>query len=75
MQPGNKKISMSILKKYQPESVEDMQSVFKEIFGLMFENMFKGEMNYHLGFFEILFRNFCDPSYIVVGKNKSRCSK
>lgn len=50
MQPGNKKISMSILKKYQPESVEDMQSVFKEIFGLMFENMFKGEMNYYLGY-------------------------
>lgn len=41
---------MSILKKYQPESVKDMQSVFKEIFGLMFENMFKGEMNYHLGY-------------------------
>ena len=37
---------MSILKEYQPEPVEDMQSVFKEIFG----HMFKGEMNYHLGY-------------------------
>ena len=42
--------AMQILKNYKPESVEDMQSALKEIFGPMFENMLKGEQNYHLGY-------------------------
>ena len=48
--PAAEDIAMKILQEYKPESVEDMQSALKEIFGPMFENMLKGELNYHLGY-------------------------
>ena len=48
--PAAEDIAMKILQEYKPESVEDMQSALKEIFGPMFENMIKGELNYHLGY-------------------------
>ena len=48
--PAAEKIAQAILEEYDPESVEDMQSALKEIFGPMFESMLKGEMNNHLGY-------------------------
>lgn len=48
--PAAEDIAMQILKNYKPESGEDIQSALKEIFGPMFENMLKGELNYHLGY-------------------------
>lgn len=39
-----------IIEEYQPKSVEDMQNALKDIFGPMFENMLKGELNHHLGY-------------------------
>jgi hypothetical protein len=39
-----------IIEEYQPKSIEDMQNALKDIFGLMFESMLKGEMNHHLGY-------------------------
>lgn len=43
-------IAQKILETYQPQSVEEMQAALKEIFGPMFENLLKGEMNNHLGY-------------------------
>lgn len=34
-------LAKQILKKYQPETVEDMQNALKDIFGPMFESMLK----------------------------------
>jgi len=48
--PAAEKIAQAILEAYEPGSVEDMQSALKEVFGPMFENMLKGELNAHLGY-------------------------
>ena len=48
--PAAEKIAQAILEAYEPGSVEDMQSALKEVFGPMFENMLKGELNTHLGY-------------------------
>ncbi|HAQ5925540.1 TPA: IS256 family transposase [Enterococcus faecium] len=39
-----------MLNTYQPESVEDMQDVLKDVFGPLFEKMLQGELNNHLGY-------------------------
>jgi transposase, mutator family len=46
----NQRLAQAIVDQYQPKSVEDMQDALKDIFGLMFEAMLKGEMNSHLGY-------------------------
>ena len=48
--PSAAKIAQAILDEYDVNSVEDMQSALKDIFGPMFEAMLKGEMNNHLGY-------------------------
>lgn len=48
--PAAEKIAGTILNEYHPETVADMQSALKEIFGPMFESMLKGEMDSHLGY-------------------------
>ena len=48
--PIAEEIANQILREYNPESVEDMQSALKEIFGPMFEGLLKGELNNHLGY-------------------------
>lgn len=48
--PAAAEIAQKILTEYQPETVADMQDALKEIFGPMFENMLKGELNNHLGY-------------------------
>lgn len=48
--PAAAEIAQAILVEYQPETVADMQSALKKIFGPMFENMLKGELNNHLGY-------------------------
>ena len=52
IQRNPKAVSLAnqIIEKYQPKSVEDMQNALKDIFGPMFENMLKGELNHHLGY-------------------------
>ena len=44
------KIARQIIAEYQPQTVEEMQSALKEIFGPMFETMLQGEMDNHLGY-------------------------
>ena len=48
--PAAAKIAQAILEEYDVNSVEDMQSALKDVFGPMFEAMLKGEMNHHLGY-------------------------
>ncbi|MDV4699906.1 IS256 family transposase [Enterococcus faecium] len=48
--PDAEKLAESILNAYQPESVEDMQDVLKDVFGPLFEKMLQGELNNHLGY-------------------------
>lgn len=48
--PKSVDLANQILEKYKPESVEDMQSALKDVFGPMFEAMLKGEMDHHLGY-------------------------
>ena len=48
--PAAAKIAQAILEEYDVNSVEDMQSALKDVFGPMFEAMLKGEMNNHLGY-------------------------
>lgn len=52
IQRNPKAVSLAnqIIEEYQPKSVEDMQNALKDIFGPMFENMLKGELNHHLGY-------------------------
>ncbi|MBR9930335.1 hypothetical protein KE480_14780 [Enterococcus sp. 079] len=52
--PDAEKLAESILNTYQPESVEDMQDVLKDVFGPLFEKMLQGELNNHLGMTPIL---------------------
>lgn len=40
----------AIIEEYQPETAADIQNAPKDIFGPMFEDMFKGEMTAHLGY-------------------------
>ncbi|WP_428912696.1 hypothetical protein [Niallia sp. Krafla_26] len=44
-----KEFATRIIEQYQPESIQDMQNVLKDIFDPMFEVMLKEEMNHHLG--------------------------
>lgn len=46
----NNDIINEILKRYQPQSVDEMQNALKDIFGSMFETMLQGEMSSHLGY-------------------------
>ena len=48
--PAAVKIANEILKEYDCDSVADMQSALKEIFGPLFEGMLQGEMDNHLGY-------------------------
>lgn len=48
--PAAEKIAQAILQEYDVTSVQDMQDALKDIFGPMFENMLKGELEYHLGY-------------------------
>lgn len=48
--PKSVDLANQIIEQYKPESVEDMQSALKDVFGPMFEAMLKGEMNHHLGY-------------------------
>lgn len=48
--PDAEKLAESILNTYQPESVEDMQDVLKDVFGPLFEKMLQGELNNNLGY-------------------------
>ena len=48
--PDAEKLAESILNTYQPEPVEDMQDVLKDVFGPLFEKMLQGELNNHLGY-------------------------
>jgi putative transposase len=48
--PEKVKLAQTILEKYQPKSVDDMQEALKDIFGPMFEAMLQGEMTGHLGY-------------------------
>lgn len=48
--PEAVKLAESIMKSYNPESVEDMQEALKDVFGPLFESMLQGEMNNHLGY-------------------------
>ena len=43
-------LAEEIVKKYNPENVEDVDEALKEIFGPIFEAMLQGEMNHHLGY-------------------------
>lgn len=52
--PDAEKLAESILNTYQPESVEDMQDVLKDVFGPLFEKRIQGELNNHLGMTPIL---------------------
>ena len=47
--PGEN-LAKQIIEQYHPKSVADMQNAMKDIFGPMFETMFQGEMNSHLGY-------------------------
>ena len=48
--PDAENLTESILNTYQPESVEDMQDVLKDVFGPLFEKRIQGELNNHLGY-------------------------
>lgn len=48
--PAAEAVAQAIIDNYQPESVEDMQSAIKDIFGPMIESMLQGEMSAHLGY-------------------------
>lgn len=48
--PDAENLAESILNTYQPESVEDMQDVLKDVFGPLFEKRIQGELNNHLGY-------------------------
>ena len=47
--PGEN-LAKQMIEQYHPKSVADMQNAMKDIFGPMFETMFQGEMNSHLGY-------------------------
>ena len=42
-------LAQAIIDTYKPKSVEDKKEKSKDIFGPMFEEMLKGEMDTHLG--------------------------
>ena len=48
--PKSVELANRIIAEYAPESVEDMESALKDVFGPMFEAMLQGEMNNHLGY-------------------------
>ncbi|GGD02916.1 transposase [Enterococcus wangshanyuanii] len=48
--PDAVKVAESLLKAYQPNSVEDMQEALKEVFDPLFEKMLEGELTNHLGY-------------------------
>ena len=47
--PG-RRIAQAIIAEYKPQSVAEMQSALKEVFGPMFEAMLNGEMESYLGY-------------------------
>ena len=47
---AGRRIAQAIIAEYKPQSVAEMQSALKEIFGPMFEAMLNGEMENYLGY-------------------------
>ncbi len=43
-------IAQLIMEEYQPQTREEMQDAFKDVFGPMLEAMLQGEMDHHLGY-------------------------
>ncbi len=48
--PAAVEIAKQILAQYQPDSAEDVQGALKDIFGPLFEEMLKAELDNHLGY-------------------------
>ncbi|MDR1473109.1 MAG: hypothetical protein LBI41_00890, partial [Lactobacillales bacterium] len=48
--PKSIELAQKIIDTYHPGSVEDMQNALKDIFGPLFEQLLKGELNHHLGY-------------------------
>ena len=48
--PATREITKQIIEQYHPQTVEDMNNAIKELFGSLFEDMFQGEMDTHLGY-------------------------
>ncbi|MBC1742023.1 IS256 family transposase, partial [Listeria welshimeri] len=48
--PKTVALAKAIVEEYQPESVEEMQSALKDVFGPLFEQLLQGEMEHHLGY-------------------------
>lgn len=48
--PRGEAIARQLMESYDPKSAEDVQQMFKSIFGPMFESMLKGELDAHLGY-------------------------
>ena len=49
--PMGELIAKQLMESYDPKSAQDIQDIFKTIFGPMFESMLKGELEAHLGYF------------------------
>ena len=48
--PRGELIAKQLMESYDPKSAQDIQDIFKTIFGPMFESMLKGELEAHLGY-------------------------
>uniref|UniRef100_UPI003D2F8B8D transposase n=1 Tax=Listeria rocourtiae TaxID=647910 RepID=UPI003D2F8B8D len=48
--PKTVALAKAIVEEYQPESVEEMQSALKDVFGPLFEQLLQGEIEHHLGY-------------------------
>lgn len=48
--PKDVALAEQLIKAYDPQSGEDLQDIFKKLFGPLFEGMLKGEMESHLGY-------------------------
>ena len=48
--PKKVALAQAILEAYNPESVEDMNNAFKNLFGPLIKLMLQGKMNNHLGY-------------------------
>jgi len=47
---NSRAIAKAIVEQYKPTTVEEMQDARRDIFGPMFEAMFQGKMDNHLGY-------------------------
>lgn len=48
--PRGELIAKQLMESYDPKSAQDIQDIFKTIFGPMFESILKGELEAHLGY-------------------------